>query len=157
PSSPAINALNDTGKQLGDDPVYKALLSGLESPTVTPGVSDTKLLSAALFDGQYLAKTVLTSDPLTASVGKQLSGEQVAALKAKLAPINALPAYRAAAIGYRRDADPKNRFFVIALVYGDPGQAAAARDGLVANLKAYGSYQQDGRTLFAGSDWKVTP
>ncbi len=156
PSNAAIQAaIGNGGKTLGDDPVYKALAGALESANGTP--SDTVLLSAVLFDGTFLSQKVITADPLTASAGMQLSTDQITALKAKLSPLTLLPAYHAVGMGYRRDADPKNRFWVIALIYDDATQATTARDALVANLTHYGSYQQNGRLLFSGTGWQIKP
>ncbi len=153
PSDPAIQAvLPGSGNPLGADPTYAALVSGLEGTAAIP--AGTQLLSAAVFDGSYLIDKVITSDPLAASVGKTLNANQLATLRSQLALKNEklLPRYKAAAIGYRRT--QKDRFFTIVLVYDDPAMATQANQILTDRLPRYGSFQQNGRQLFAG--WSVT-
>jgi hypothetical protein len=127
PSTALIRSATDTGRSIGDNPDYAALANVLESQATVP---NTQLLSAALFSGSFLSKTVT-------------AGSQGAAL---------LPRYDAAAIGYRRNAT--DRFLVIALAYGDADTANRASAILADQLAGYDSLQQPGRKLFDG--WKIS-
>lgn len=150
--SDAVMQTATSGNPIGADPAYAALVSGLEGSAAIP--DGMQMLSAALFDGSYLADKVITADPLAASVGKTMSANQITNLRNQLALQNEqlLPRYKAAGMGYRRSATA--RFFTIVLVYDDPGAAAQANTILTDRLPRYGSFQQGGRQLFAG--WAVT-
>ena len=151
PSDAAIQA-GLTGNPLGVDPAYAALTSDLEGTAALP--SGTQLLSAALFDGSFLIDKWITADPLAASVGRTMSAGQLTTLRNQLALQNEklLPRYKTAAIGYRRN--QKERFFTLVLVYDNQAAATQANQILTDRLPRYGSFQQNGRQLFAG--WSVT-
>jgi hypothetical protein len=137
PSTAIIQAVVSGGKRIGSDPVYAALANALEGPNTVPG---TQLLSGVLFDGAYLAQKVISPDWVAQS---GLSKEQ-------LGLQNPLPSYKAAGIGYRRNAQA--RALVIALVYADAGSANQASTTLVDRLGRYMSLAAPDHPLFAG--WK---
>lgn len=124
PSTAMIQAATASGKMIGNDPAYLALTRALEGQSTLP---NTRLLSAVLFDGQYLNNTVLTANR---------SGGQ---------PV---PCYQTAGLGYRRDA--QNRYWIVALVYGDANTANQASANLAAQIANFAS---DNRVLFQG--WQV--
>jgi hypothetical protein len=125
PSTAMIQAATGGGDKIGSDPAYRALATVLENPSVTPGT----LISAVLYDGNYLLQRVIGNAP--GGVG--------------------LPRYQAAGIGYRRDKN--SRFWVIALVYPDAATAQQASAALANGLPGYQSTQKDGRKLFDG--WQI--
>jgi len=132
PSTAMIQAATGSGKAIADDPAYAALVRALEGANTVP---NTQLLSAVLFDGQFLSGKVLTGIPAA----------------------QPLPRYQTAGLGFRRDAN--NRYWVIALVYPNADTANQAKTQLTAQLGQYVSLTQRGRKLFDGwkLDAKVTP
>jgi hypothetical protein len=150
PSTAAMQIATGGGAALGSDSAYAALVDALERPASIPG---TQLLSAVLFSGGFLSDTVITDDPLKASVGKTLPADQIQQLRAQLGLENwkPLPRYQTAGFGYRRDSN--NRYWVFALVYSDANTANQAKGVLDKQLRGYGSFQQNGRKLFDG--WKI--
>src|SRR5450432_694301 len=152
PSSSAIQSATAGGRGILADPAYTSLVQTLEGSAAWP--ASTKLLSAALFFGSYLSDAVITTDPLAASLSNSASPDQLNQLRTSLGLQNEklLPRYLEAGIGYRRDA--KNRYMVIVLAYGDADSATQASQILADRLPRYGSFQQQGRKLFAG--WKIT-
>jgi hypothetical protein len=127
PSTAMIAAATATGTMIGSNAAYLALVRALEGQSILP---NTRLLSAVLFDGQYLNGTVLA--------GNRSGGEPV-------------PCYQTAGLGYRRDA--QNRYWIVALVYADANTANQASVNLGAQLGSFASTQQPGRMLFQG--WQV--
>jgi hypothetical protein len=127
PSNAMIQAAT-TGNLILSDPAYNALAGTLENGGTIP---NTTLLSAVLYNGSYLSDKVIGADP---------SGEKP------------LPRYQTAGIGYRRDAT--NRYWLVALVYANAGEANAAQAILADRLPRYASLTQGGRKLFDG--WKIS-
>ncbi|GEM_PF-5770960 len=129
PSTAMIQAAT-SGKALVSDAAYAALVRVLEGANTVP---NTQLLSAALFNGQFLTDRLLNNVP---------------------APGQPLPRYQTAGLGFRRDAN--NRYWVIALVYANANDANQAQAELTQRLAGYASLTwQPGRKLFEG--WKLTP
>jgi hypothetical protein len=152
PSTALIQAASaTTSTAIIKDAAYSALVHTLENPQTIP---DTQLVSAVLFNGPYLIDTVITADPLAASVGKTLPADQVSKLRAELALQNEklLPRYETAAVGYRRSATA--RYWVITLVFTDANNAAQASQILPDRLGRYKSFRQQARQLFQG--WKIS-
>src|SRR5258708_4199245 len=151
PTANGIQAASASGSAIVADSGYAALVRTLESSAVWP--ANTVLLSAALFNGNYLSDTVITADPLAASLGQNTTPGQLHQLRTSLGLQNEklLPRYVTAGIGYRRDA--KNRYFSLVLVYSDADSATHASQILADRLPRYGSFQEQGRKLFAG--WKI--
>ncbi len=149
PSTAMIQAATG-GNPIGQSPAYTALVQALEGASTVP---DTQLLSAALFDGAYLADKVITADPLAASLGDSANADQLQQLRSQLGLQNEklLPRYETAGFGYRRSATA--RTWVIALVYKDANAANTANGILTDRLPRYQSFRQEGRKLFDG--WKI--
>lgn len=133
PSTAMIQAATN-GKAIVSDAAYAALVRALEGANTVP---NTQLLSAALFNGQFLTDKLLNAVPS--------SGQP-------------LPRYQTAGLGFRRDAN--NRYWIIALVYANANDANQAQTQLAQGLAGYVSLTwQPGRKLFDGLklDPKVTP
>lgn len=127
PSTALIQSVLGGGQNLRADPSYAALAAALEGANVVP---NTRLLSAALFDGTFLSRAL-------GATGQNPP----------------LPPYQAAGIGYRRGAD--ERAVVFALVYADPNAAAQAGEILLARLNSYVSSLQPGKPVFSGWQFDV--
>lgn len=152
PSTALIQAVTATGSPpIVKDPAYTTLVRTLENPLTIP---NTQLVSAVLFNGPYLIDTVITADPLAASVGTTLNADQVKQLRTQVALQNQklLPRYETAGIGYRRSANA--RYWVIALVYADANNATQALQNLLDDIAQYKSFRQQARPLFKG--WKYS-
>jgi hypothetical protein len=150
-STALVQAALNTSPSILRDPAYVAVVKALETPALA---SNTQLVSAAIFSGSYLSDTIITADPLAASVGDSMSAADMTALRNNLGLDNVqrLPRYETAGIGYRRSARIRN--WTIALVYKDAALASSASSILTNRLSRYGSFQQQGRTLFRG--WKIS-
>ncbi len=155
PATAYVQAMLDNSKRLGADPAILALVRTLEGTSTIP---NTQLLSAALFDGPYLADKFITADPV-AAVGEKLPGSQVNRVRSLLQKEPLLPRYQAAGIAYRRGTDAKSRYLVLALVYTDANAANRASATLADRLPRYTSLLEPDRTVFDGwkIDAKVTP
>lgn len=126
PSTARIQPALEQGPRISDAPAYAALASALENAETGP---DHLLLSAAIFGGDALAASA-----------------RAAANDAVLSA--SLPAYSAAAFGYRRG--ETTRSMVLALAYADEASANQAASSLTNRLSNYTSAADPGRRLFDG-------